>query len=102
VISPLQAEAARRWRWLRPAYLHRETVRQTLADAGVPSDAAPGPTRETLDLPDALLGGQQPVDVVPDTEVSVHAHLDRAGITSPAQLLTYPPYDDGYMAEVFA
>jgi len=105
VITELQFAAARRHGWLRAVYYHDDIVAQILATPDVASDSnitvLTGIPNHDVDVPDAQIGADRLLDVVPNTPVSKQGHLGRAGIDDRQQLLTYPPADDTFLGEIF-
>lgn len=105
MITELQFAAARRHGWLRAVYYHDDIVQQILAAPGVASDSnitvLAGTTDHDVEVPDARIGADRPLDVVPDTPVSKQGHLGRAGIDDRQQLLTYPPAAGSFLDEIF-
>ena len=96
---------ARRHSWLRAAYVHDDIVKTMLSSAGVTSDtnvADPSATgARQIDGPDATIGANLCVDVIPDTPVSRQAHLGRSGIDHEEQLITYAPKTADFLRSVF-
>lgn len=105
MITELQLAAARRHGWLRAVYYHDDIVQQILAAPGVASDSnitvLAGTANRDVEDPDARIGSDQPLDVVPDTSASKQGHLGRAGIDDRQQLLTYPPAAGTFLGEIF-
>lgn len=99
-VTPAQFDAGRRIPWLRAAYYHADMVANTIAGAGSDGNVT-RPARSEADRPDALLGGDLAIDVVPDTPRSLQAHLDRPYISAREQLLTYEPPTREFLAEIF-
>lgn len=105
MITDRQFAAARRHAWLRAVYFHDDMVQRILTDPDVAADTNITPTAGTPDRdingPDAKLGGELSMDVVPDTPVSRQAHTGRSGIDSRQQLLTYPPATQELLHDIF-
>jgi hypothetical protein len=105
VITDRQLAVARRHNWLRAAYLHDVMVKQILNDPAVASNSnitsSVGAATREIDGPDAKIGANLFVDIIPDTPVSRQAHLGRSGIEDPGQLITYPPKSEESLRNIF-
>jgi hypothetical protein len=105
VITDRQFAAARRYHWLRAAYVHDDIVKHMLNDPAVASNSnitmtAGTGTRE-IESPDAKIGTNVFLDIIPDTPVSWRAHLGRSGIDDEEQLITYAPKTEASLRNIF-
>ncbi|MBV9564405.1 MAG: hypothetical protein JOY90_28785 [Bradyrhizobium sp.] len=105
MITDLRFKMARRHSWLRAAYLHDGIVKQVLNDPAVASNSnitiRAGTRARELESPDAKIGANFFLDVIPDTLVSRQAHLGRSGIDHQDQLITYPPKTEASLRNIF-
>lgn len=105
MITDRQLAVARRHTWLQAVYYHDDIVQQILEAPDLSADSAISmpavPRSEEIESPDAKIGVDAIVDVVPDTPVSRQGHLGRAGITDRQQLITYPPASESRLRNIF-
>ena len=105
MITDRQFEIARRHSWLRAAYVHNDIVQTALNNSAVGADpniiSSMGARTREIDGPDATIGTDLFVDVIPDTPVSRRAHLGRSGIEDPGQLITYQPKSEESLRDIF-
>lgn len=105
MITHRQFAMARRHYWLRAAYVHDDIVKHMMNTPTVASDpnivmTAESGTRE-IEGPDAEIGANLFLDVIPDTPVSRSAHLGRSGIDHQDQLITYVPKTEASLRSIF-
>ncbi len=103
VTTQRQRAMARRHGWLRAAYFHDDIVGEILRDSALAADPAIAASKRTRkpESPDAAIGANLPLDVVPNTLVSRRAHLGRSGIERGDQLITYEPATEDKLRDIF-
>jgi hypothetical protein len=105
VITDRQFAMARRHSWLRAAYVHDDIVKSILKDPAVASNSdltiMVGTGTREIETPDAKIGANLFLDVIPDTPVSWRAHLGRSGIDDQEQLISYAPKTERFLQDVF-
>jgi hypothetical protein len=91
---------ARRHYRLRAAYVHDDMMNApaVASDANIAMMAETG-TRE-IDGPDAKIGANVFLDVIPDTPMSRWAHMGRSGIDHQDQLITYAPKTEAFLRSI--
>jgi hypothetical protein len=105
MITRRQFAMARRHYWLRAAYVHDDIIRDMMNAPAVASDSNVAMMAETgtreIDGPDAKIGANLFLDVIPDTPVSRWAHMGRSGIDHQDQLITYAPKTEAFLRSIF-
>lgn len=91
---------ARRHYRLRAAHVHDDMMNApaVASDSNIAMMAETG-TRE-IDGPDAKIGANVFLDVIPDTPVSRWAHMGRSGIDHQDQLITYAPKTEAFLRSI--